>query len=97
MEFIYLSVDSACEVFLTILNKLVALYVPMCVSNNRLPSAVKPPVELKLARANAWKCYKVLRYFYGRHSEITTSAFAHFSDVNYQFRHFFNYSRAEPD
>ena len=95
MEFIYLSVDSAYEVFLTILNNLVGLYVPMCVSNHRLPWAVKPPVALKLATANAWNRYKVLTTFYGRHSEITTEVCADFGDLNYQFRHFFNYSRAE--
>ena len=59
----------------------------MCVSNYKLPWAMKPPVALKLARANAWKRYKVLRSFYGRHSEITTAAFANFGDVNDQFRH----------
>ena len=28
-------------------------------------------------------------------SEITTPAFSDFSDFNYQFRHFFNYSTAK--
>ena len=67
----------------------------MCVSNHRLPWAVKPPVALKVARANAWKRYKVLRSYYGRHSKITAAAFADFGDVSYQFRKFINYSRAE--
>ena len=60
LEFMYLPVNLAFEVFLSLLNDLIGIYVPTCSIHKRIPWSVIPPNALKSARSGAWKTYKEL-------------------------------------
>ena len=84
----YLPVNLAHEVFWSLLNDLIAIYVPTCPRHKRITWSVTSPNALKSARTDAWKTYKELRARFGRRGGVVDAALNEFKQFNYQLRHY---------
>ena len=95
LEFMYLSVNNCFLHLVSLLVRLVDLYVPIRSGAQCVPWSVHPPQQLMRERSLAWQDFKRVRASFGRVDPRSVLAMGVFNTLNHQYRTYAIRSRAQ--